>query len=300
MSYKSSEEAKRDYFLTPDDLAEIYSFKEGGWGNNTRLFRPADLQRFALLKHGAEGLRKKQDARAKREATKRARELEAVAAEQLLFGAPPSPLGSVVELDDDGAPVVTGAKKARVAAGGGGASSAAAAASGFGGGGASSAAAAAIAAAAAPPPRAAPPPPPPPPPAAITAEDRAAAARLVAEAKRGFKEKLTWDFLRAKNAEHGTLATVTLERVEQKVFAVLVGRGADPLLRTLVKKGAWHSGAEVHVERFFDGPLQGSGGRYGCNSQLQLGGEEFERLTFKYRPSTQTMTVTGFVNPRGF
>lgn len=139
----------------------------------------------------------------------------------------------------------------------------------------------------------------PPPPPQVTAEDRAVAARLVVEARRGFKEKLSWDYLRSKNAEHGALATVTLERVEQRIFAVLAGRGADPQLRSLVKVGAWVS-AERSLEGFFGGPLEGSGGRYNSNAQLTLGGEGFERLTLKYRPSTQTMTVTGFVNPRGF
>jgi hypothetical protein len=277
--YKSSEEAKRDYFLTPEDLAQIYSFKEGGWGNNTRLFRRSDLLRFAIEKHGQEGLRKKFDARAKREATKRAREAEAAAAAAALFGggggggggAPPSPQGSVVELDAEGAVVATGSKKPRTAGA-------------FSGAGAAAPAAAA---------------PPPPPPPAVTAEDRAAALRLVAEARRGFKAKLTWDYLRSKNAEHGALATVTLERVEQRVFAVVIGRGADPGLRSLAKNGAWFR-AELDAESVFDGPVAGSGGRFNCNAQLALGGEEFETLTFKYRPSTQTMTVTGFVNPRGF
>ena len=136
--------------------------------------------------------------------------------------------------------------------------------------------------------------------AAPTAEDRAAAARLLAEAKRALKGLLTWDYLRAKNSQHGCLGTATLERVEQRHFALLIGRGQDAALRSVAKVGAWHS-VDVPLESVLgeDG-LRGAGGKYGSNASIRLGGEERDFLTFKYRPATKTCTVTGLVNPRDF
>lgn len=128
--------------------------------------------------------------------------------------------------------------------------------------------------------------------AAAVVTDGAAVARLVAEIKRGFLEKLTWDFLRAKNAQHGCNATVTLERVEQRQFAALVGRSADPELRSLPKEAGWHRISRPLQRMFGEDWVHGRGGKYGCNSELLLGGEENPDMLLKYRPSTMTLSVS--------
>ena len=133
-----------------------------------------------------------------------------------------------------------------------------------------------------------------------SAEDKAAAAKLLAEAKRAFKGILTWDFLRSKNSQHGCSGTVTLERVEQRHFAVLCGRGRDPGLRSVAKSGAWHSLDVPLVDVLGEDGLCGSGGKFNCNAQIRLGGENRDFLTFKYRAATQTCTITGLVNPLDF
>lgn len=203
-SYFSAAEAKRELFLTPGDLAAIPSFKEGGWGNNTRLFSKKDVVNYAVSKYGKAMLEKKLQSRAKREEKKRAREELAKEYEaQLGLGGDKEDEEEEEEEDDDvqiisggGGGVGTAAKKPRLAA---------------------------------------------PAPSLVSAEDEAASSRLLAEVRRSFKGLLTWDYLRSKRAEHGTNGTVTLERVEQKLYAILIGRGRDPQLLSLPKVGAWYT-----------------------------------------------------------
>ena len=268
-NYSSTAEAKRDYFLTSEHLAGLHSFPEGGFGNRTMLFLKDDLAECALAVHGEAGLRKKQEMRARRADKKLEAQRTAEAFERELLAGGGGGGGG-------GGAAGAGAGAKRAAEGGAGSPAKKARQE-------QQPAAAAAAAAAAP-----------------TAEDRAAAARLLAEAKRALKGLLTWDYLRAKNSQHGCLGTATLERVEQRHFALLIGRGQDAALRSVAKVGAWHS-VDVPLESVLgeDG-LRGAGGKYGSNASIRLGGEERDFLTFKYRPATQTCTVTGLVNPRDF
>ena len=71
---------------------------------------------------------------------------------------------------------------------------------------------------------------------------------------------------------------------------------ADPELRTLVKAGAWYS-LSVPLETAFGrgcDPLRGSGGRYGCNSDL--GVDPAHGLTLKYQPKSKTLGVHVYVS----
>ena len=116
----ASAEAKRQYFLTPDDLLDLHyeSFGGGiGCGAPRKYYTITDLQARSLRKHGEAGLAKKVAARNKRESNKRQRQEEAASFEADLLngGGAPAPkkaslAGHVVDLtsDDDTATVQTG------------------------------------------------------------------------------------------------------------------------------------------------------------------------------------------------
>lgn len=80
----SSAEAKKEYFLTADDLRavprETLSFGFGT-GRPMNVFDDADLEAAAIAKHGIAGLAKKRAARQKREENKRKRDESAAAVE---------------------------------------------------------------------------------------------------------------------------------------------------------------------------------------------------------------------------
>ena len=70
-------EAKRDFFLSTDDLRSLDYCSIGGGigcGPPSKFYEPGELRRAAVLKHGEAGLQAKEAARAKREANKRKRE----------------------------------------------------------------------------------------------------------------------------------------------------------------------------------------------------------------------------------
>jgi hypothetical protein len=79
----SSTEAKKDYFLTPDDIRSLpYQSWGGGIGCGAprKLYKHQDLIAVAMRKYGRNGLRLKLEGRYKREAKKREREEQAEAA----------------------------------------------------------------------------------------------------------------------------------------------------------------------------------------------------------------------------
>ena len=158
----TSADAKRDFFLTPADLAALPSEQLREWGaGNTKLYNKRHLLAAAVAKHGEDGLRKKIESRAKREDKKRKREdVAAAAAEQL----------RLIE------PV-----------------------------------------------------------AAQAAVGDAGVRGLIAEARRALKAFCTWDYLRSKNSPNGASVSARIERVEQAQYAGIIGRAADPGLRSLVK-----------------------------------------------------------------
>jgi hypothetical protein len=82
MASYSSAEAKKEFFLTADDLrdlpAESLSFGFGT-GRPMKLYSEEDLEAAAVAKHGREGLAKKGGMRKKRESNKRKRKEEATA-----------------------------------------------------------------------------------------------------------------------------------------------------------------------------------------------------------------------------
>ncbi|KAK3247503.1 hypothetical protein CYMTET_43000 [Cymbomonas tetramitiformis] len=73
-----TKDAQRDYFLQPADLKQLPCDVVAFFGCGcSKYYSAADLQQAALKKHGSEGLRKKQEARCKRENNKRLREEQA-------------------------------------------------------------------------------------------------------------------------------------------------------------------------------------------------------------------------------
>lgn len=111
----------------------------------------------------------------------------------------------------------------------------------------------------------------------------------------GLRANCTWDLLRSKNSPHGAQATVRVDGVEQRHFAQLIGRAADPSLRSLVKKGAWYS-ASVTLATFFGGAppaIRGSGGRYGSNGRL--GVAPMDGFLVKYSPAQKALSVSAFI-----
>eukprot|EP00466_Bigelowiella_natans_P019601 jgi/Bigna1/146639/aug1.118_g21347 len=76
--YLRTAEAKREYFLTSNDMHRIPHEKPGGWGSGrTKLYRTDDLLRYALQKHGVSALKKKMKSRLKRVANKKRKEQQA-------------------------------------------------------------------------------------------------------------------------------------------------------------------------------------------------------------------------------
>ena len=67
------------------------------------------------------------------------------------------------------------------------------------------------------------------------AGDEAVVRGLLSEARRSLKSFCTWDYLRSKNAPNGTSVTARVERVEQGQYASIIGRAADPTLRSVIK-----------------------------------------------------------------
>ena len=83
MAQYSTAEAKKEFFLTTDDLRDLpkQSIYCGfGTGPPMKVYDENDLEEAALSKHGRAGLAKKRAAREKRESNKRKREEEAAAA----------------------------------------------------------------------------------------------------------------------------------------------------------------------------------------------------------------------------
>jgi len=109
------------------------------------------------------------------------------------------------------------------------------------------------------------------------------------EVTRSLKPLLTWNYLRSKNSRNGCVGVARIERVDQQMYSSLVGRGEDPELKSLVKKGAWYSCSVSAKEFFGDGQVpRGKGGKFGCNADLSIDDE----MILKYCPATSTMSVT--------
>jgi hypothetical protein len=247
----SAAEAKKQYFLTPADLACLPHESFGGFGcGNSKIYSEHSLEGAALRKHGVAGLAAKREKREKREENKRKREAEAEqAAEELLTSSSSSK--KKARSDDDVIDLTGDAATSPVAA---------------------------AATAAAP------------------AVDAAKLKSLRKEMRRALKSVMTWDYMRSKRAPNGAVGTVRLERIEQVEYCALIGRSADPELRTLVKNGAWYS-LEVPFETAFGAgaaALRGSGGAYGSNSDL--GVDPAHGLTLKYQPKSKTLGVHVYVS----
>ena len=257
----SAAEAKKEYFLAPADLADLPHQSRGGFGcGNTKLYSESLLEVTALRKHGHAGLAAKREKREKREENKRKREAEAErAAEELLAPSSSSASKKQKARSDDVIDLTGDDASSPVAA-------------------AASVATAASAAAA-------------------TTVDAAKIKSLRKEMRRALKKGvLTWDYMNSKRAANGAVGTVRLERIEQVEYCALIGRSADPELRTLVKAGAWYSLSVPFETAFGRGcdPLRGSGGRYGCNSDL--GVDPAHGLTLKYQPKSKTLGVHVYVS----
>mmetsp|Transcript_15229 Transcript_15229/g.33134 ORF Transcript_15229/g.33134 Transcript_15229/m.33134 type:complete len:251 (+) Transcript_15229:288-1040(+) len=89
----SSAEAKKEYFLSADDLSEVpRETLYGGFGTGRAMyiFNEDDLEAAALAKHGEMGLAKKRAARQKREENKRKRAVAAAETEAAMLAANPA------------------------------------------------------------------------------------------------------------------------------------------------------------------------------------------------------------------
>jgi len=81
----SAAQAKKEYFLTPADLATLPHIKPCGWVCGTRkYYSPQDCLEAAYQKHGEEGFASKRQRRANREANPQRKVAEAMAAQQRL------------------------------------------------------------------------------------------------------------------------------------------------------------------------------------------------------------------------
>lgn len=93
-NWLDSNEAKAQYFLTPEDLRFLNVQSVGGGigcGRPTNYYNPKELEAAAIRKHGEAGFKAKKEARKKRESKKRAREEAADDALEALQAAPPPP-----------------------------------------------------------------------------------------------------------------------------------------------------------------------------------------------------------------
>ena len=271
-SLLSTAEAKTNFFLTPADLKEIPFRRPGGWGfGQMKLYERSDLMAAALRKHGEEGLAKKREKmKQKIEKKRKAEQLANEYAKILNSGGDPAALGATFASPST-------AKKAKT----GDAIDLTSDTDGI--------ARVLNAGASAPAPAAAPP-----------AVDAGLISSLRAEARRHLKALCSFDYLRSKNSPNGCGGTVRIERVDQPTFAALIGRAADPELKSLVRQGAWYS-TSVHATKFFgEGrvSIRGSGGRY--NSNQDVGILVDEDFVVKYSPSQRTVSVTAYVAHLGW
>ncbi|CAB9509309.1 expressed unknown protein [Seminavis robusta] len=95
--------------------------------------------------------------------------------------------------------------------------------------------------------------------------------KLQKDIQKAFKPMITYDHMRRKNKQNYCEAKVEVPRVPTEQYAALIGRPADTKLTSVVKKGAWYR--EVVSYKTVMGhsnPMTGSGGRYGCNSELGI------------------------------
>ena len=119
--------------------------------------------------------------------------------------------------------------------------------------------------------------------------------RLRSQVRTGLQAYCNWDYLRSKNSPNGASACAKIDFVSTVEYAALIGRAADPELKSLVKNGAWYS-VNVAFDVFFGdsaGPIRGHGGKYGGNSNLSV--YEDEGLVVKYSPAQQVMTVSAYI-----
>lgn len=93
-NWLDSNEAKAQYFLTPEDLRFLNVQSVGGGigcGRPTNYYNPKELEAAAIRKHSEAGFKAKKEARKKRESKKRAREDAADDALEALQAAPLPP-----------------------------------------------------------------------------------------------------------------------------------------------------------------------------------------------------------------
>lgn len=119
-------------------------------------------------------------------------------------------------------------------------------------------------------------------------------AALRKDIVKAFKPLITWDYMRTKRSPNGCNVTAHISRVPPADYATLIGRPTDTELKTVVKRGAWYS-TDVPFSTVMDSNdgIIGKGGRYGCNSELGL--DPSCSLTVKFKPSDNTLSVTGYV-----
>uniref|UniRef100_A0A7S3Z947 Uncharacterized protein n=1 Tax=Lotharella globosa TaxID=91324 RepID=A0A7S3Z947_9EUKA len=115
------------------------------------------------------------------------------------------------------------------------------------------------------------------------------------EVKKAFKPLMTWEHMREKRAPNGCMCTARVYRVDQAIYAALIGKPHDPMLKSCVKLGAWYS-EWVEADTVFGGMAlpRGSGGRYNSNSQLGISTSS-SKLEVKYCPSNKTLSVSAYV-----
>ena len=110
----------------------------------------------------------------------------------------------------------------------------------------------------------------------------------------GLRALMTWDYLRSKRSPNGTTATAQVFGVTQLEYCHLAGKANDPTLASVLKKGAYYTVYLRGSELFGAGAsLTGRGGKYGGNSQLGL--DMNEQIGLKFKPSNRSISISAYI-----
>ena len=95
----SSGDAKKFFFLTPEDLGSI-SFRRGGWGSGQlKLYNTQDIRGLAVRKYGQDGLERRIREQASKYAKKKVKEAAAAATAKVLAATPAAEKAAAITPD---------------------------------------------------------------------------------------------------------------------------------------------------------------------------------------------------------
>ena len=111
----SATEAKKQYFLTPEDLTYLPHAKAKGWGaGQRRYYARQDLEEAALSKYGVEGLAAKRQKRTNRELNQKRKFQQAKEAEREMLARGQMMLNTTQENDENAVPAAVGVQALKV------------------------------------------------------------------------------------------------------------------------------------------------------------------------------------------